>query len=105
MASKPEYKLVGLYEKLYLEKYRRKPTINRYRERWGMMDVIESIGYENAVECLVYYFKVDGSGHSHSLGFFFNHFDEIWDMMQKKRLDAAKRAELMEQTRKQVEGE
>ncbi len=105
MASKPEYKLVGLYEKLYKEKYRRKPTINRYRERWGMIDVIESIGYDNAVECLAYYFKVDGSNHAHSLGFFFNHFDEIWGMMEKKRADAEKRAELMERTRKQVEGE
>jgi len=103
MASKPEYQLVGLYEKLFRDKYGRKPTINRYRERWGMIDVIESIGYENAVECIEYYFKINNQGHT--LGFFFNNFDKIWDLMQAKKADAQKRAILMEQTRRQVEGE
>lgn len=103
MASKPEYKLVGVYEKLFRQKYGHRPTINRYRERWGMIDVIESIGYDNAVECLEYYFKINSPGHS--LGFFFTHFDEVWDLMQRKKVDAKKRAELRERTRKQVEGE
>ncbi len=45
---KLSYALISLYENLYLDKYGKRPVVNRYREKWGMQDVIESVGYDRA---------------------------------------------------------
>lgn len=104
MASKrQEYALVSLYKKLYKKRYGVTPTVNVYSARYGMLDAIESVGYEGAVDCLEYYFSINNG--SHNLNYFFNNVDKIFDLMDKKRKDAIIRRELMERTRRQVEGE
>jgi hypothetical protein len=44
--DKSPYVLMGLYQSLYEDRYGRKPSINKYREKWAMQDVIDSVGYE-----------------------------------------------------------
>ena len=67
--------LIGLYESLYQERYGKKPRVNKFREKWAMQDVIDSVGFERAKELVVYYFKTSKSGHP--LNFFFYNFDKI----------------------------
>lgn len=105
MAPKPEYVLISKYESLFRERYGRRPTINRYRERWGMIDAIDSIGFDNVVKCLVYYFKTSSGNHSHSINHFLNNFDKILNIIEDRERDAEARAKLLEETRKRVEGE
>jgi hypothetical protein len=38
-SEKQPYVLIGLYESLYLEKYGKKPKLNKFREKWAMQDV------------------------------------------------------------------
>ncbi len=46
MANEKEpYVLIGLYESLYKEKYGKKPRLNKFREKWAMQDVIDSVGF------------------------------------------------------------
>ena len=47
--EKQPYILIGLYENLYLEKYNKKPRINKFREKWAMQDVIDSVGMDSNV--------------------------------------------------------
>ena len=64
MANEKEpYVLIGLYLSLYKEKYNKTITINKFREKWAMQDVIDSVGYERAKELLVYYFATNKQGH------------------------------------------
>ena len=101
--EKQPYVLIGLYESLYLEKYGRKPRINKFREKWAMQDVIDSVGYDRSVELLKYYFKTNKSGHP--LNFFYNNFDRIDQLEKEIKKDKAVRSVLLEETKKMVEGE
>ena len=103
MANEKEpYVLIGLYESLYKDKYGKKPRLNKFREKWAMQDVIDSVGYERAKELLEYYFKTSKSGHP--LNFFFYNFDRIDQVQSDIEKDKANRAMLREQTKKLVEG-
>ncbi len=79
------------------------PSLNKYREKWAMQDVIDSIGYSRAKELIEYYFTTGKNGHP--LQFFFFNFDKI-DIMEKEiKKDKTNRRILQEATKKLVEGE
>jgi hypothetical protein len=103
MANEKEpYVLIGLYESLYLEKYGKRPRINKFREKWAMQDVIDSVGYERSKDLLIYYFKTSKSGHP--LNFFFYNFDKIDYLKTEIEKDITNRRVLREATKKMVEG-
>jgi len=97
------YILIGVYENLYKEKYDKKPRINKFREKWAMQDVIDSVGYDRAKELLVYYFSTNKLGHP--LNFFYNNFDRIDVLYKEIEKDKINRSILLDQTRRMVEGE
>ena len=61
MANKEPYILLTEYQNLYKFKYNKTPQINKYREKWAMQDVIDSVGFDRAYEILKYYFKTSKS--------------------------------------------
>ena len=52
------YILLTDYSNLYKERYGKAPRLNKFREKWAMQDVIDSVGYDRARELLRYYFKI-----------------------------------------------
>ena len=100
--EKLPYVLIGLYENLYLERYNKKPRINKFREKWAMQDVIDSVGMDKAKELLVYYFKTPKSGHP--LSFFFYNFDKLDYLKTEREKDARHRKLLLQATKELVEG-
>lgn len=101
--NKEPYILITIYMALYEQKYGNKPRINKYREKWAMQDVLDSIGFDQAKDVLNYYFRTGKPGHP--LNFFYNNFDRLEDMMTQVNKDVANRARLLEQTKKLVEEE
>lgn len=101
--NKEPYILLTIYMALYEQKYGKKPRINKYKEKWAMQDVLDSIGFDNAKDVLNYYFRTGKNGHP--LNFFYNNFDRLEDMMIQINKDVANRARLLEQTKKLVEEE
>lgn len=102
MASeKQPYILISLYQSLYKDKYGKVPTINKFREKWAMQDVIDSVGFERARELLEYYFTLNKNGHP--LQFFFYNFDKMDAIKVESDKDKEKRRLLLEQTKKLVE--
>ena len=101
--EKQPYVLIGLYESLYQELYGKKPRVNKFREKWAMQDVIDSVGFERAKELVIYYFKTSKSGHP--LNFFFYNFDKIDYLKAEIEKDITKRRILREETKRMVEGE
>jgi hypothetical protein len=101
--NKEPYILLTIYMALYEQKYGKKPRLNKYKEKWAMQDVIDSIGFEAAKDVLNYYFRTGKSGHP--LNFFYNNFDRLEDMMVQINKDIANRARLLEETKRLVEEE
>ena len=102
MASeKQPYILISLYQSLYKDKYGRVPTINKFREKWAMQDVIDSVGFDRAKELIEYYFTLNKNGHP--LQFFFYNFDKMDSIKVESDKDKEKRKLLLEQTKKLVE--
>jgi hypothetical protein len=100
--NKEPYILIGLYENLYFSRYGKKPRLNKFREKWAMQDVIDSVGYTRAKELIEYYFKTGKNGHP--LNFFFYNFDRIDQVEFEMKKDKINREMLRENTKKLVEG-
>lgn len=101
--NKEPYILLTQYQNLYKEKYGVSPTINKFREKWAMQDVIDSIGFDRAREVLEYYFTTSKS--RHPLQFFFYNFDRMENIMVELIKDKENRRILREATKRLVEGE
>ena len=101
--SKEPYILLTQYQNLYKERYGKVPTINKFREKWAMQDVIDSVGYDRAKELLLYYFKTGKTGNP--LNLFYNNFDRMYSFMKGSEADKESRRKLREATKKLVEGE
>ena len=99
--EKQPYILMTLYESLYKDKYGSSPTMNKFREKWAMQDVIDSVGFDRAKELLVYYFSLPKGGHP--LNFFFYNFDRIDSAISEVERDKERRRLLLEETKKMVE--
>lgn len=93
--------LLTLYLNLYKEKYNKPLTINRYREKWAMQDVIDSIGFDKAYELINYYFSISKPGHP--LNFFYINFDRIEALKTEIEKDKETRKKLLESTKRMVE--
>lgn len=91
------------YEKLYEEKYGKKPRINKYRDKMAMRDVIDTVGFERGMDLLEYYFKTSKFGHP--LTFFLYNFDRMDHTEKELAKDKKNRELLREATKKMVEGE
>ena len=96
------YILLTDYSNLYKERYGKVPRLNKFREKWAMQDVIDSVGYDRARELLKYYFRTNKTGHP--LNFFYNNFDRMDAFMESAEKDKENRRKLMAATKKLVEG-
>jgi hypothetical protein len=99
--EKEPYILISLYQSLYKQKYGSLPKINKFREKWAMQDVIDSVGIERAKDILVYYFSLHKSGHP--LQFFFYNFDRMDSAIEEGKRDKERRRLLLEETKHMVE--
>ena len=102
MANEKEpYILITLYQSLYKDKYGSVPKMNKFREKWAMKDLIDSVGFNRAKELLEYYFMLPKGGHP--LHFFMYNFDRIDSAMIESDKDKERRRLLLEETKHLVE--
>jgi hypothetical protein len=94
------YILISRYIALYREVHGRKPVVNRYSAKWGMADVVDSLGAERAGEVLEYYFRTKTD---HSLEFFYKNFDKLDNNLTIITADKERRATLLRNTKRRVE--
>ena len=99
--AKEAYGLVSLFCVIYKQKYKKAPVVNKYREKWAMKDVIDSVGYDRAKTLLEYYFKLNKP--DHTLTWFFYNFDKIDVTLVELEKDKARREALMRKTELMVQ--
>lgn len=98
------FSLLNIYAKEYESKYGRPCQMNKFRDKWAMLDLIDSVGYERAKELIAYYFKTT-SNNRHSLQWFMYNFDRLDDMLGKLEADKVRREKIRAATREMVENE
>lgn len=94
------YILISKYISLYREVHGKKPIVNRYSAKWGMADVVDSLGAERAGEVLEYYFRTKND---HTLEFFYKNFDKLDNNLKVIDADRLRRARIMAATKRRVE--
>ena len=99
--AKLGHALISLYCALYKSTYSKQAVVNKYREKWAMLDVIDSIGYDRARELLEYYFSVKRDGHP--LSWFFYNFEKLDLSLQQKQEDKSRRELIRAKTKSMVE--
>lgn len=99
--AKLAYGLVSLYCNLYKDIYKKLPVVNKYREKWAMQDVVDSVGYDRAKELLEYYFKMQKSGHP--IAWFFYNFEKLDLTLQQAQADKVRRELIRSKTKSMVE--
>jgi hypothetical protein len=99
--NKLAYALLDLYSSQYLNKYGRPCTVNKYRDKWAMLDVIDSVGFDRSQYLLSYYFSLSNKA-GHTLQWFLYNFDRLDDMLKKHEEDIKRRAMIREKTKEMV---
>ena len=99
--AKQGYSLVSLYCALYKELYKKPAVVNKYREKWAMLDVVDSVGYDRAKTLLEYYFKMSKTGHP--LAWFFYNFEKLDLTLQQAEEDKTRRELIRLKTKAMVE--
>jgi hypothetical protein len=94
-------KLLSQYSLLYRERYGSVPKMNRFKEKYAMKDVVESVGFDRATELMSYYFKTART--SHPLDWFKYNFDKLDTIMEELADDEAKKQKMREETARRVE--
>lgn len=92
---KSAYILLSYYEKLYNEKYGKKPFLNKYKEKWSALSVVEDYGLDNSKKIVEYYFRLAKEGHP--LQWLIVNFDVVHKgynaSIEDERIRAERRAE------------
>jgi hypothetical protein len=99
--AKLAHGLVSLYCTLFKEIYKKPAVVNKFREKWAMQDVIDSVGYDRAKELLEYYFKLNKPGHP--ISWFFYNFEKLDFNLQQAQADKARRELIRSKTKTMVE--
>jgi hypothetical protein len=93
--------IITLFIKKWETKYGKKPTLNRYKWKWAMQDMISDLGWEDAVAVVDYFFRTDSPGHNiEKLAYNYEEFHKIRMELDERDRQAVI---LREQTRKRVE--
>jgi hypothetical protein len=91
--------LVSYFESSYQAKYRRKPKINRYADKWGFVDMLKDVPYERAKQVIDFYFLTAAN---HSLSNFFYNYSNLIESLEEKEADVEKRRRLRAESKKRV---
>lgn len=96
--EKSAFALISDYICLYKNRYSVAPLVNKYKEKWAMISLIEDFGVEDVSETLEYYFKTTKD--RHPLSYFYNNFSSIHSSRLSTEKDNRIRTEQRKMTQK-----
>lgn len=92
--------LIDYFVLLYVEKYDRKPMINRYQSKFQVVDLLKDFSYDHIRTLLGYYFELNAT---HSIYDFVISYHQILDLKIQTDADAELRRKAREATKLRVE--
>lgn len=97
-SAKDCHTAISYYEKLYQEKYDRKPVVNRVTARWNFDSILRSITLNECKALLDFYFQTMAEVHSHALPWFFNNYDKLIESEAEAKVEEARRERLRKES-------
>lgn len=94
------HKMLAVYKGFYSEKYGRAPVINAYRDKWGMIDMLDALGEDTTRRMIEYHFT---TGSPHTLDWLYRNFDVLYAAYNEKLEDERNREKLRQETKKYME--
>ena len=101
-SAKDAHALVTYFETLYQKQYRQKPSLNRYKGRWGFDSVLMDMTMKEAKELLTYYIE-SGMAKGRDLEWFFYNYDKIKETHERVKDDVERTKAIREESRKRAE--
>jgi len=102
MADRQErFILIGVFEKLYRDKFGEKPVINKYNEQWAADALLESFGREDCEMAMRYYFHVNQIPSWKSYA---NNVHRLLTSIEMQKQDKESRKEMREKAREWLNG-
>lgn len=92
------FAMIQHYIKLYENKYKCKPLVNKHKEKWAMKSLIEDFGVDETKRTLDYYFVCNKD--KHPLVWFYNNYETLNASMNALERDKVLREERRLETMK-----
>jgi hypothetical protein len=92
------FALLSYYAKKYKERYNTTPTVNKYKEKWAASSILEDYDKQDVYDVMDFYFTL--SREVHTLAWFFNNFDRLYESRLSHQADLKAREERRIQTAK-----
>jgi hypothetical protein len=96
--AKEAFGMLSYFANSWKTKYGKVLTINKYKEKWAMISLIEDFGEDQVEKAINYYFTLSKDGHP--LVWFYNNCDTILKTLTEQQRDDKLRAERREQMKK-----
>lgn len=100
--AKDCHALTTYFVKCWEKRYGRKPSINRYKARYGFEAILDDMGSAAAKELVDFYFTTPGQD-SHNLEWFFWNYNKLVDSRSESQKDAEHIAKLRAESKKRAE--
>lgn len=98
--NKQADELLNLYVSLYVDKYGKSPTVNRFKQRWAFKDMITDYGVSPCRAIIEYYFSTGRVGHP--MEYLLYNYDKLHNIMVEIAQDEVRRAEIRQETEQRV---
>lgn len=98
--NKQGTELLNLYVTLYVDKYGKSPTMNRFKQKWGFIGIVEDYGLPKGREIVEYYFKTSRIGHP--IDYLLYNYEKLYNIMQELARDEVRREEIRRETEQRV---
>ena len=92
--------LISYYVLRYKLTHRREPLINRYKEKWGFLDMLADLGEQESREVIDYYFSMPRADHTTLT--LFKSYEKLAKTVRELKEDAANRQKLRKETEARV---
>lgn len=96
--AKTAFGLLSYFSNKWKTKYGKSLAINKYKEKWAMVSLVEDFGEAQVESAIDYYFTLQKEGHP--LTWFYNNCDNILKTLTDKQRDDKLRAERRAQMNK-----
>lgn len=93
--------LLNLFVELYSGKYGTRPVINRFKQKWGFIDMYEDLGMARSKEVINFYFKGGRPGHTVE-GLLYN-YERLDQTLKDIEKDEEDRKKIRLETKKRLE--
>jgi hypothetical protein len=98
---KDRFILIGVFEKMYRDKFGEKPVINKYNEQWAADALLESFGREDCEMAMRYYFHINQIPSWKS---YTNNVDRLLNSIEMQKQDKENRKQMREKAKEWLDG-